>query len=181
VLLLCSDSGDAFFFETSLFFKDGTNIIDWTRVSQQDPWRVDNVGKVKTYGGEFNFSLFPEKMLTKIPITRVNLSYTYLNVARSTGVYESKYLLDNLRHQLVVVIDHRLPFGLHQSWACVFRDRVNFQSQFTIDTQLDAKFGDFDFFARATNIFNARYEDFVGVVLPGRWITMGIKLHLVGS
>lgn len=176
-------SGDAFFFETSLFFKNGKNIIDWTRVSQQDPWRVENVGIVKTYGSELVFSLFPEKIkiLAKIPIIKVNLSYTYLNVTRSTGVYESKYLLDNLRHQLVVNIDNRLPLGLQQSWAFVFRDRINFESQFTIDTQLNAKFGDFDFFVRATNIFNRRYEDFVGVVLPGRWISMGIKLNLVGS
>ncbi len=170
-----------FSFGTSLFFKDGKNIIDWTRKNPQDPWQVENVAKVKTYGSEFNFSLFPEKMLTKFPITKVNLSYTYLSVARSTGVYESKYLLDNLRHQLVVIIDNRLAFGLQQSWAFVFRDRVNFQSQFTIDTQLDAKIGDFDFFVRAINIFNRRYGDFVGVVLPGRWMSAGIKLNLVGS
>lgn len=170
--------GDIFFWETSVFLKNGRNIIDWTRASKQDPWQAENIGVVRTYGSEFNFSLFPEKILTKAPITKVNFSYTYLNVAHSTGIYESKYLLDNLRHQLIVGIDHRLPFGLQQNWVFIFKDRVNFDPQFTVDTQINANFGKFNFFIRATNIFNKKYMDFVAVVLPGRWITIGIRLHI---
>ncbi len=163
--------------ETSIFFKDGRNLIDWARVSEQEPWKVENVSSVKTYGGELNLDIFVPKLYASIPITKVSLSYTFLALNRSTGIYESKYLLDNLRNQLIVNITNKLPLGLQQSWSLVLRDRVNFNPQFTVDTQINAQFSNFELFVRGTNIFNKKYEDFAGVILPGRWVSAGIKLH----
>ena len=163
---------------TSIFFKDGKNIIDWARAFKEDPWRVENVTSVKTVGTELNFAFFPQRLNREIPITKFQLDYTYLSADRTAGTYESKYLLDNLRHQLMVNVDNILPWGLRQNWSLILRDRVNFESQLTIDTQINAELYNFDFFVRVTNIFNRTYEDFAGVLLPGRWLSAGIKYQI---
>ncbi len=170
------------FFESniSIFYKDGKNIIDWARASASEPWRVENVTNVKTIGSEFSLTLFPQELLYLLPFTKLKINYTYLSVERSTGVYESKYLLDNLRHQLILNVDNKLPFGLKQNWSFILRSRVNFESQFTVDTQISTHLKDFALFLRATNLFNKLHKDFPRVVLPGRWITAGIKYSLTG-
>ncbi len=164
--------------EASIFYKIGKNIIDWARSSQTEPWKVENVTNINTAGTEIGFTYFPNFSGYKIPITKINFNYTYLTAERSTGVYQSKYVLENLRHQLITNIDNDLPFGLTQSWAFIYRDRVNFKAQFTIDSQINASINNFNFFLRVTNLLNKTIEDFPGVVLPGRWISCGVKYSL---
>ncbi|MFA3783322.1 TonB-dependent receptor plug domain-containing protein [Melioribacteraceae bacterium 4301-Me] len=162
----------------SIFYKDGNNIIDWARASKNSPWRVENISNVKTSGLELSLIIFPFQLFSSFPITKLNINYTYLSTNRSTGVYESKYLIDYLRHQLIVNIDNNLFWGLTQNWVLTFRDRINFNSQFIVDTQISKSFRNFNSSIRITNLFNKKYSDYSGVILPGRWITAGLSFSL---
>jgi vitamin B12 transporter len=173
-----SYSGKTNRFESSIFLKDGKNIIDWARVSQTAPWKVENVPGIKTTGFEISYTFFPCLAGLDFAIGKINLSYTYLSANRSSGAFQSKYVLENLRHQLLANIDNDLPFGLQQNWSFIFRDRANFSQQVTTDTQIYFSLEELNIFIRATNIFNTSYEDFSGVALPGRWISCGIKYRI---
>jgi iron complex outermembrane receptor protein len=159
----------------SVFLKDGKNLIDWVRVNNLSPWKVENVTSVKTYGAEISFSVNVLNWLGTSAFKKVELSYAYLTANRSANNFESKYLLDHLRHQLIAGITNDLPFEILQNWSFRFQDRVNLASQFTIDTQLQKRVGTFEIFIRATNIFDRRYSDFSGVELPGKWLSAGLK------
>ncbi len=97
---------------------------------------------------------------------------------RTTGKYESKYLLDYLRHQLIISINHNIPFGIKQMWFFRFEERVNFSSYLIIDSQINKQINNFYFFIRATNLLNKQYSDFAGLPLPGRWISVGLNYNL---
>jgi iron complex outermembrane receptor protein len=160
---------------TSVFLKDGKNLIDWVRPSRNDPWIVQNLTRVKTYGFEISSSVDIQRLLGSSFLQTINISYTYLTADRITGDYESKYLLDHLRHQLIFNVTNNLVLGIFQSWSIRYEDRQNYQSYFLVDTQLMKRIGDFDLMIRATNLFNKSYSDFSGVMLPGRWISAGVK------
>lgn len=162
----------------SIFYKEGNNIIDWVRSSINVPWKVENVTEINTTGLEFSFSFSPNYIWLNSPFTKISFHYTYLSSDRKTGLFESKYLLDYLRHQLKLELSHYFIWGLHQNWSLRYNDRENYKSHFILDTQLTTNEGPFNIFLRATNLFNKSHQDFPGVQLPGRWISAGMKYSL---
>lgn len=162
----------------SVFIKDGKDLIDWVRAKSTDPWRVENVSNLTTVGTELNFNLRVSQLIDSSPITNVNISYVYLSSDRETGKYESKYLLDHLRHQLVISLSNNLPFGFKQSWVLRYEERENITSHFIADSQISIRLEMFELFLRASNLFNTSYFDIPGIPLPGRWVSAGIKFRI---
>ncbi len=162
----------------SIFQKEGTNLIDWVRAKPTDPWRVANVSNLSSVGTEINFELNTKKLLPSSPISTVNLSYVYLTSNRKAGSFESKYLLDHLRHQLNINFSNDLVFGIKQTWTLRYEERENVTSHFIVDSQISKQIALFDFFLRVTNLFNKSYYDIPGVILPGRWISAGMKFKI---
>ncbi|MEW6195749.1 MAG: TonB-dependent receptor [Bacteroidota bacterium] len=173
-----SYSQSSFDVSTNVFLKDGKNIIDWARQFSQEPWKVENVTNLKTAGVEIGFNLYPDKIFTAQPITKIGLQYTYLGSDRQTGSYQSKYLIDHLKHQLLISIFHQLPFGLRQSWILRYEDRENFTSHFVTDTQVTTQLKNIRLFLRANNLFNTTYFDIPGIPMPGRWISAGFEFKI---
>lgn len=162
----------------SIFLKEGTNLIDWVRAKPTDPWSVENVSNLSTVGTEVNIVLNTKKMISNSPITVINFSYVYLTSNRKVGSFESKYLLDHLRHQLNISLTNDLIFGIKQNWSLRYEERENITSHFIVDSQISKQIAMFDFFLRATNLFNKTYFDIPGVLLPGRWISAGMKFKI---
>jgi len=157
--------------------KDGKNIIDWARSSPQVPWRVENVTNLKTVGTELGLTFYPEKIFSTLPFTKIGVQYTYLSSNRETGGYQSKYILDYLKHQLLITVFHKLPFSVQQNWILRFEDRENFPSHFIVDTQLTSQIENFNIFIRANNLFNTAYFDIAGIPMPGRWLSAGLEYN----
>ncbi|MEG8947786.1 TonB-dependent receptor plug domain-containing protein [Rosettibacter firmus] len=170
--------GKAFNSGIALFIKDGNNIIDWGRLSKDSPWIVENLANVKTYGTEINLQIYPAKINSGIPVNKIEINYTYLSMDRTTGKYESKYLLDYLRHQLILGIGYNLPFNINHNWFFRFEERINFSPYWIVDSQISKQLNRFFLFIRGTNIFNKSRSDFAGLPLPGRWISFGVNYNL---
>ncbi|MDP3580696.1 MAG: TonB-dependent receptor, partial [Ignavibacteria bacterium] len=162
----------------SVFLKEGKDLIDWVRAKPTDPWRVENVSNLTTLGAEASFVFQLTRIIESFPVTNLNVSYVYLSSDRKTGSYQSKYLLDHLRHQLIVGLTNNLPFGFSQSWMIRYEERENITSHLIVDSQISERVEMFDLFLRATNLFNTSYFDIPGVPLPGRWISAGVKFLL---
>ncbi len=162
----------------SLFRKEGKDIIDWVRIEGDQPWSVRNIAEVNTNGFEIEFSFLPESVIKKSPIKRINLSYTYLDSDKETDIFESRYVLDHLRHQFIIGVQNKFIFDIDQTWNFRYEDRVNFTDSFIADFQMSKQIESFFVFVKASNLFNNYYEDIARVPLPGRWITGGIKLSL---
>lgn len=163
--------------EINLFRKEGKNLIDYVRISEDSAWRARNIAKVNTNGFEINLSLHPA-LYKNFPIKKISFTYTYLNSDKKTDQFESQYLLDYLRNQLVFSVENNWWFDILQNWIFRYEDRINFEDHFIFDSQISKSFNNFKIFVKATNILNQSYMQISGVPLPGRWISAGIKFTL---
>jgi len=161
-----------------VFYKQGKNLIDWVRSNNAQLWAAQNITSINTTGAEINLEVDPSVLISGFPVYRASIDYTYLNSSRVANEFQSQYLLQYLRHQLIVNIENNWWAGIQQSWELRYESRVNAEDNFLVDTRLFRRFNDWELFIKATNLFNKSYYEVSGVPLPGRWITAGIKLNI---
>ncbi len=164
--------------ELSFFRKEGKNIIDWFKLTQDETkWTVRNIANVNTNGFEINFYSNPQILFSSLPFTKFSIGYTYLDSDRKTSEFISRYALDYLRQQIIITISNNFFLGIKQSWSFRYENRVNFEDHFLADANIYREINMFTIFLKATNLFNKTYHDFDTAPLPGRWIIGGIKFR----
>ncbi|HVO74081.1 MAG TPA: TonB-dependent receptor [Ignavibacteriaceae bacterium] len=173
---------NSFIANLSLFRKEGKNIIDWVRVTSSEKWFARNIGELNTNGVEVNLDLNPQLMIEDFPINKLNISYTYLDSDQKTEGLISRYVFDHLRNQVIIIVNHYLPYEIIPSWVFRYEDRVGFPDNFLTDVQLKRVFKvnqvGFELSLKAENLFNKSYKDLSTVPLPGRWIIAGLSVDL---
>lgn len=162
----------------SLFYNAGKNIIDYARIDDSQPWTARNIAKVNTNGFELELALKPSSFILGFPIEKIDIGYSYINSDKKTENFNSLYVLDYLRDQLVINILANWGLEILQSINLRYENRVNFEDAFIVDSQLSRAFDRFDIFIKATNIFDETYHEIGGVLLPGRWLKAGVKFNL---
>lgn len=162
------------------FFRRGRNLIDWTRASQQDPWRATNLGSVDFRGAEFASKWSPGLNYRGISLQEVNFSYTYMDADKKAAVSFSKYALDILKHQLLMDIYSQV-FGLKFSCQLSYNQRYYGETYFVGGLYIGKKVAksgfSFEPFLKIDNFTNTKYSENPGVLLPGRWIKSGLKFE----
>lgn len=158
----------------SIFKKDGTNIIDWFKFSENNPWQVRNIADITTLG----FEVVLDYVINDFFINSLSIGYTYLNIDKTTSSVDSRYFLEHLRHQITLKVFNTLPFGVSQSWCARFEDRLQYLTNFIADTKISKNLNQFTLFLSATNLFNNSYVDFTSIKMPGRWIKFGLEYNI---
>ncbi len=175
----------------SLFNRQGKNIIDWVKRADTLKWQAENLTDVNSTGIDLSatVNLARLKGIWNI-FKQLRLSYSFMQLDKSSGEYISKYVLDNLRHNLVIGLTHELIYGMIISWKLMYkyRDgtflrypdsrRVNYKPYWLMDFKLARRFNKYDIYLNVTNLFNTPYYDLANVILPGRWVTAGISYGL---
>ncbi|MGE5398786.1 MAG: TonB-dependent receptor plug domain-containing protein, partial [Ignavibacteriales bacterium] len=162
----------------SAFLRKASDLIDWIRSSSDKPWHAENIASINTHGFDFSVSCKPELLFSALPFQKVSLNYAYLSSDLKTGIYQSRYVLDHLRHQFTAEVQHILPLEIKMSWLFRYENRFNQQDYFLTDSKLFYNYGAMEVFLQAENLFNTSYSDFSGIPMPGRWITGGIKMSI---
>ncbi|MBU4377305.1 MAG: TonB-dependent receptor, partial [Candidatus Omnitrophica bacterium] len=100
---------------TTVFNRNGRNIIDWVRDSKAQPWRATNAGKIDTFGVENLIEIKPGEIWRGISIEKVSLGYDFINSDKKSGTAAfSKYALDYLRHNFSLGVTGKFPFGIEE-------------------------------------------------------------------
>ena len=101
----------------------------------------------------------------------------------------SNYVLDNLKHKLVLGVNHEILENLNLNLKLVYQDREGSYTGFEngewvgefdyspfwlVDGKLAYNINNLSVFVAASNIFNNQYYDIGNVIQPGRWIKSGI-------
>jgi len=161
----------------SLFNRDSENIIDWSRASKQEPWKVRNITESRTRGLELGVDLYPTFIFNNSRDMMFNFSYTYLDFDRNTGGFESKYVMDHMQHQLNgMILIHWLD-AFTQSVQARYEKRLNEDSHFIVNSRLAYKWNQYELFLDITNIFDREYVDSGFAPAAGRWIIGGIQFR----
>jgi iron complex outermembrane receptor protein len=180
-----------FIFEAAYFNRNGKNIIDWVRLSNNDKWESKNITELDTRGLEFSFvansKLFED---LNLPVKRMRLSYSYIDVKKTSGDFISKYVLDYLKHKLSFNLSHSIVRNVNLNWQVSYQDRAGTYHNFTlkqemeylpfviIDTQLNWQLNNCNIYLEATNLLNKSYFDIGNVMMPGRWIRAGFIFNI---
>jgi vitamin B12 transporter len=164
----------------------GKNIIDWVRLSEQEKWLSLNHTNVNSKGMEVSAEYLPKKSL----IRNIKASYSYLDIDKESGEMLSSYVLDYMKHKVVLGLDNKIYKKFSSSTRLVYQSREG--QYFDFDSKQNLAYQPFalvDFrlfwnnqsvtiFAEATNLLNSFYRDFGNVPQPGRWIKSGIAVKL---
>ncbi|WP_423127036.1 TonB-dependent receptor plug domain-containing protein [Gaoshiqia sp. Z1-71] len=179
----------------SLYYhRVGKDLIDWVRESEEYLWETRNLTKIISDGVELAAELNLNKLAGRRFFLRsfgVNYSYNTLDQGESN--YLSNYVLDNLKHKLVLTLDQSVWKNIHASWKLRYQDRNGNYERFE-DTQhvgttaykpfwlTDLKVyyrkDAASIYLTATNLFDRSYVDIGNLAQPGRWISIGFKYQL---
>ncbi|UCF55711.1 MAG: TonB-dependent receptor [Deltaproteobacteria bacterium] len=162
----------------SLFFRDEKDVIDWSRASNQDPWKARNIAEGRTQGFELGLDFYPDAFFNTPLVSTVNIAYTYLDSDRDTGGMDSKYVLDHLRHQLHGSLILAWLDGLKYVLKARYEERMVGDSHVVVDTRLAYNWRQYEVFLEATNLFDEQYVDAGFAPMPGRWIIGGVRFNM---
>ena len=178
------------FWQMNAFRRDGKNTIDWVHLPDSSEWQPQNITELTTYGigisGVFSFNNNPF-------FKKVSGSYTWLNMAKQSGDYISKYVMDYLKHKMVFSIQHTVYKTLTASWVFRFEDREGTFSAFDpinktytgeaeydpfilLDVKLNYKMRFLSMYIEINNLFNTEYYDYGNIKMPGIWVKAGIEV-----
>lgn len=175
----------------SAFRRWGYNMIDWVKNPSPDSiiWRSMNHTQINFTGMECSLTLTPLKEGTFERIQAIRISYAFLQADSNRNNMLSKYALNYLRHQITSSIDVRIAWKLYISYRLTYNDRnsvyqdANGQTEsykpfWLTDAKIYWKDKHYTLYTEASNIFNARYYDFGGIIQPGVWVRGGIVVDL---
>lgn len=167
----------SFWGQLSYFKRDASNLIDWVRANENDPWQPQNFYNVDIQGIEAGLN-FDFSKSSAAWVQKVNLNYTYLDaqLLNTEGV-ESRYALDNLNHQLIFGITHKIVGPLNHSLRVRYLDRATLSDYTLLDSRIFYQSERFNIFAEATNFTDTEYREAGYVPMPGRWFRAGITFR----
>lgn len=166
----------------SVFYRNGKNIIDWVKKDEESKWESMQITKLNTFGTEVSVSYSLKKVLKDISV-----SYGYIYSDKKSGDYISQYALDYLKNKVSLSANIEIVKDLTLNVMGTWFDRngnylnakselVPYNSYWSLDARLNWDFSKFGVFVDATNILNAKYFDYGGLLQPGTWVIGGIRI-----
>jgi len=172
--------------QAALFLRNGTDIIDWVKYSNETVWKSKNITSLNTLGAELSASY----VFRNAAIKQVDLSWNFIQTDKQHEDFDSKYALDYARNQLKLKATHAILKKVDMTWNVLYNDRAGqyaeygtgkmlaYQPYLTVGTRVGWRLGKWLVYADANNIFNQEYVDFGGLPLPGFTALMGVQWKL---
>ncbi|UZT98265.1 TonB-dependent receptor [Chryseobacterium fluminis] len=155
--------------KVSGFLRSANNSIDWTKTSLNDAvWYAQNVGDTSVKGIEAELN---HRVLRWL---KYSVGYTYLdNTIKSSDTFVSRYVLDNLKHQLIAKLETKFLEYFTNELVYRYNDRLNLGSYNLLDAKLSFVKKDFSVYILVNNVTNTIYTETFGVKMPNRWFHVG--------
>jgi len=170
-------------FDAAFFHRHATDLIDFVRSSESDPWRARNVREAVTDGIEASLDWSRERP-TFLTQFRVQAAYTFVDLASlsaaADGATQGKYVLDPLHAKWDVAAGIALPLRLGATSRLSYLSRPSFEDGvWLVSARLSWQAFQgriLEFFVDGENLGNVRYEEVPGVPLPRRTLFGGFNL-----
>ena len=179
--------------EVKGFYRQGRDLIDWIWL-EDEKWHTLNLTEVNALGSEFHLGTIPGNIRnSSLSFNKLNLSYTYTLLTKVSDEVISQYLLDNLKHKVVLSADMTIIRNLSLATRFNFQDRNGdflmydagsgvstehpYEPFLLIDMKLTYSFRRYHVFLESSNLLNVDYYDIGNVIQPGRWSIIGIEFR----
>ena len=180
--------------EADYYHRIGKDMIDWVRQSDDELWQTANLTELKSDGMELSAVFNPQAIAGRpFFVRQVGVNYAYNSLSKGQSNYLSNYVLDNLRHKLVISLDHAIWRHITASWKFRYQDRngsyaryenavsvgeAEYKPFWLTDLKVCYKTPEGQIYCTVSNLFDQSYVDLGNVAQPGRWISAGIRCQL---
>jgi iron complex outermembrane receptor protein len=163
-------AGDTWMVTAGGFDRHEQDVIDWVRERPSDLWETTNIIRVRASGLELG--------LKRVAGTGwlASADYTWLSSTPDALDRLSKYTSDYARHALTLSAAAPLPARFSVGGRVDVRGRTGRDAYTLVDVRVARDLGPFRLFLDANNLFDARYEEIRGIVMPGRWLSAGLEV-----
>lgn len=160
--------------KVSGFYRGSTDAIDWVKNSLQDPvWYSRNIGdkEIKGIEAEIGHQVFDWMKYT--------VGYTYLdNKLKGLNDLNSRYALDNLKHQLVGKLQTKFLKYFSNELVYRYNERINLGSYHLLDEKLSYNNKDLTVYILVNNMTDTVYSETFGIEMPQRWFHIGFSYNI---
>ena len=139
--------------KASGFYRSSSDAIDWIKYSLQDTvWNAQNIGDTEIKGIELELG---HQVFNWLKYT---VGYTYLdNRFKEFDNGYSRYVLDNLKHQLVTKLQTKFLKNFTNELVYRYNERVNLGSYNLLDAKLNYTRNDLSVYVLVNNLTNSEY------------------------
>ena len=177
-----------FKYSLTAFARQGNNIIDWVKSSSTTRWISSNITRLNTVGLTADFQFFIKRKYKSFPIKLIDINYTYVEATKQNGEYISKYALDFLNHKLSIGALANVYKNLYLKVNGSYQDRKgtystkgteqDYEPFFLLDARLFFQKERYFLYIEASNLLNVKYRDIGSVIMPQRWVKIGLSVNL---
>ncbi len=161
----------------SLYQRDASDIIDYVRNNEAEPWKANNIREITTNGFELNMSY--KFYLGAFRPQSINIGYSNINDdLLETDFTFSRYALNSLKNQITATYMFQIRDCISSTLAFKNSERVNDDSYTVIDFRTSYIYEKFTLSIILNNILDEDYTETNLVPMPGFNSLVGIKYSI---
>ena len=157
---------DDFNFNFSLYQRDASDIIDYVRNNESDPWQANNIREINTNGFELNMGY--KFYLGSFRMQTINIGYSNIDdELLETDFAFSRYALNSLKNQITGTYTFEINEKIYSTVTYKNAERSNEEKYTVIDFRTSYKLDKFTLSFILNNILDTEYSETNLVPMPG--------------
>jgi len=161
----------------SLYQRDASDIIDYVKNDEADPWQASNIREIITNGFELNMGY--KFYLGAFRPQSINIGYSNIkDDLLETDFTFSRYALNSLKNQITATYMFQVRDFISSTLTFKNSKRLNDESYTVIDFRTSYMYDKFTISVILNNILDAEYSETNLVPMPGFNSLIGIKYSI---
>ena len=161
----------------SFYQRDASDIIDYVKNDEADPWQASNIREIITNGFELNMGY--KFYLGAFRPQSINIGYSNINDdLLETDFAFSRYALNSLKNQITATYMFQVRDFISSTLTFKNSKRLNDESYTVIDFRTSYMYDKFTISVILNNILDAEYSETNLVPMPGFNSLIGIKYSI---
>ena len=161
----------------SLYQRDASDIIDYVRNNEAEPWQANNIREITTNGFELNMGY--KFYLGAFRPQSINIGYSNINDdLLETDFTFSRYALNSLKNQITATYMFQIRDFISSTLTFKNSERLNNESYTVIDFRTSYIYEKFTLSIILNNILDEDYTETNLVSMPGFNSLVGIKYSI---
>ena len=157
---------DDFNFNFSLYQRDASDIIDYVRNNEAEPWQASNIREINTTGFELNIGY--KFYLGSFRMQTINIGYSNIeDELLETDFAFSRYALNSLKNQITGTYTFEINEKIYSTVAYKNAERSDEEKYTVIDFRTSYKLDKFTLSVILNNILDSEYSETNLVPMPG--------------
>ena len=158
----------------SLYCRDASDIIDYVRNNETDPWQASNIREIRTNGFELNMGY--KFYLAAFLKHRINIGFSNINDdILETNFAFSRYALNSLKNQVTATYMFEVNEKISSTLAYKNAERTDEEKYTVIDFKTTYRLEKFTLSIILNNILDTEYSETNLVPMPGFNTLAGIQ------